>query len=416
MHMSLIKGVLLVFFIPVCFAQAERLYPVEYRVQFAPNESLAYVTLTLRNSGLVNYINFNLAKSLCDDFESKSSLTREGERIIWRPEGKKAVLHYRCKINQLRSHNNGQKSYDAYMTSDWAIFRGDDLVPPAKVRAKKGASSDARLIFDLPNGWGSVNTGWRRIKNKNEFVIQNPQRNFDRPTGWMIAGKIGTRRAYLEAGKKELSRISVSAPLNSSLRRMDILTFTQMVWPQFERAFITMPKSILVVGADDPFWRGGLSAGNSLYVHADRPIVSENGTSTLLHELVHMVTGIHGQKNNDWIAEGLAEYYGIELLLRSGGMNEKRHKKILQELKLRTKGVKSLRVGYANGAVTAAAVLLFADLSREIRTSSNQRYSLDDLVQRLMSLDRRVSDKDLKAIFEQLTGDSTKVLQTKLLK
>ena len=49
-----------------------------------------------------------------------------------------------------------------------------------------------------------------------------------------------------------------------------------------------------VVGAADPMWRGGLSASNSLFLHADRPLISENGTSTLVHELTHVITRVRG--------------------------------------------------------------------------------------------------------------------------
>src|SRR5690606_26023869 len=108
------------------------------------------------------------------------------------------------------------------------------------------------------------------------------------------------------------------------MRRMDVLTLLTFTWPELRAVFPRDPDKLLIVGAGDPMWRGGLSAGNSLYMHADRPLVSENGTSSLLHELVHVVGRIYGKERSDWISEGLAEYYAIELLRRAGGLSDDR--------------------------------------------------------------------------------------------
>ncbi len=103
---------------------------------------------------------------------------------------------------------------------------------------------------------------------------------------------------------------------------MDILTLLTFVWPEVQSVFPRDPKKLLIVGAGDPMWRGGLSGPNSLYMHADRPLVSENGTSSLVHELVHVFSRISDADRSDWISEGLAEYYAIELMRRAGGMSE----------------------------------------------------------------------------------------------
>jgi hypothetical protein len=42
----------------------------------------------------------------------------------------------------------------------------------------------------------------------------------------------------------------------------------------------------------------------SLFLHPDRPLISENRTSTLLHELVHIALGVRGDEESDWIVEG----------------------------------------------------------------------------------------------------------------
>jgi len=130
------------------------------------------------------------------------------------------------------------------------------------------------------------------------------------------------------------------------------------------------PAKLLVVGAGDPMWRGGLSAPNSYFMHADRPLVSENGTSSLVHELVHVFSRISDTDNSDWISEGIAEYYAIEVMRRAGGLSEDRYQKVREHLIKWSKPVKSLRTETSTGPVTARAVLLLQELDREIRQAT----------------------------------------------
>jgi len=177
------------------------------------------------------------------------------------------------------------------------------------------------------------------------------------------------------------------------------------------------PAKLLVVGAGDPMWRGGLSAPNSYFMHADRPLVSENGTSSLVHELVHVFSRISDTDNSDWISEGIAEYYAIEVMRRAGGLSEDRYQKVREHLIKWSKPVKSLRTETSTGPVTARAVLLLQELDREIRqaTKDGQQRSLDDVARGLMRMDK-ASTKDFIEITENVMGRSSKVLDTRLLR
>jgi predicted metalloprotease with PDZ domain len=166
-------------------------------------------------------------------------------------------------------------------------------------------------------------------------------------------------------------------------------------------------------------WRGGLSASNSLFLHSDRPLVSENGTSPLLHELTHMVTRISGAStantNDDWIAEGLAEFYSFELLYRADGMTKSRRSKIIKNLAKWGAEVKHLRKSKSTGPVTARAVVLLDELDKEIRKRSNNKYSIDDVTRDLMKT-RKVSLDDLHNSVEKLIGPKIDALNSSLLK
>ena len=117
----------------------------------------------------------------------------------------------------------------------------------------------------------------------------------------------------------------------------------------------------------------------------------------------------------DWISEGLAEYYAIELVRRAGGMSEDRYQAIRKKLMGWSKKVDSLRTDDSTGPVTARAVLLLQELDREIRKNTDNQRSLDDVTRGLMRLDK-ASTKDFIEISENVMGRGSEVLDSKLLR
>lgn len=387
-------------------AAAQRV-DLDYRVRFLPESDQAEVTLTLERGQALRYLDFSLGdQGYYSDFQAQGEWQQTSpERGVWRPQEGKAQLSYRVKV----SHPRASGRFDARMTPDWALLRGDDLVPAAKINVESGVELVSRLQFELPEGWKGVETGWPRI-GKHRFRIDNPERRFDRPTGWILAGKLGTRRATL--GKTD---VTVAAPVGEGVRRMDILTLLTFVWPHAQAVFPREPDKLLIVGAGDPMWRGGLSAPNSLYMHRDRPLVSENGTSSLVHELVHVFSRISDTERSDWITEGIAEFYAIELMRRAGGMSDDRYQKVREQLTRWSRKVTTLRGERSSGPITARAVLLLQELDAEIRKTSGGQRSLDDVTRGLMRLDK-ASTKDFVQISENVLGGKSRVLDTRLLR
>jgi predicted metalloprotease with PDZ domain len=376
-------------------------------VKFLPETDQAEVSLTLEKGEVVQKLAFNLgSKGYYSDFSADGTWTQDGpESGTWLPGKGKSSLTYKVRI----SHPRANDTFDARMTPDWALLRGDDLVPSARLSKDDKVELVARLQFELPKGWNGIETGWPKV-GENKFRIDNPSRQFDRPTGWILAGKIGSRRAQL--GDTD---VTVAAPVGEGMRRMDILTLLTFVWPEAQAVFPRDPAKLLIVGANDPMWRGGLSAPNSIFFHADRPLVSENGTSSLVHELVHVFSRIRDTDKSDWISEGLAEYYAIELVRRAGGMSEDRYQAIRKKLMGWSKKVDSLRTDDSTGPVTARAVLLLQELDREIRKNTDNQRSLDDVTRGLMRLDK-ASTKDFIEISENVMGRGSEVLDSKLLR
>jgi predicted metalloprotease with PDZ domain len=403
LHALLFAALLLV----CSVASARSEYGVDYTVQFLPQSGQAQVTIKLTPGEVgARRLRLTMPEDRYTAVSGDGEVVRKGAMVTWTPlRDKPSKLRYRYRID----HQRRDGGYDARITDDWVIVRGDDLVPSARVSASKGADSRVRLRFVLPKGWSNVDTPFLRSRDGKSFVVVNPERRFDRPIGWIIAGAVGTRREFL--GDTE---ISVAGPKGDVIRRNDMLAFFNNLVPEFERAFGKLPPKLLIVSAGDPMWRGGLSGPRSLFLHADRPLISENGTSTLTHELTHVITRIRGADGDDWIAEGLAEFYSIELLRRAGLLSPARADKAQEWMARHGRGIKSLSANRSHGPRTARAVQLFRELDAEIRKRSKNKHSLDDVVRALIPL-REVSREDLGEQVAELTGAPSAVLATPLL-
>ncbi len=389
-----------------CGEAAVRSYDAEFVVEFLPSDAKARITLKIfPGEGSVKQMNFKMRASRYSDIKGDGKIERIDNRVLWIVPKKGGTLSYLYDINHQRQ-NDG---YDALITDKWAIVRGDDLFPPVKVITSRNTDSSVRLKFKLPTGWSNAETPYVLSRDKKSFVIVNPKRKFDRPVGWIIAGEVGTRRDYLDGVE-----VVVAAPRGESMRRMDVIAFSNLIMPKMRSAFINLPPKILIVGAGDPMWRGGLSAPRSMFLHAERPMISENSTSSLVHELTHVVTRIRGQKGDDWITEGIAEFYSLELMRRAGIITERRYKKAKEFAKSYGSKISSLRTSDSSGSRTARAVVLLISLDAEIRKRTDGSRTIDDLTQKLIEIGR-VNTDDIINICERLIGGKAETLKTKLL-
>ncbi|MCU1770396.1 hypothetical protein [Pseudomonas sp. 13B_3.2_Bac1] len=381
---------------------------LDYHVRLLPQSDQAEVRLTLAKGDAVRSLDFDLGDgSHYSDFKADGQwqLTPGKEaRGLWRPSGDKASLTYRVSI----SHGRKSGSFDTRLTPNWALLRGDDLVPPARLDQQDGVELVSRLQFELPNGWQSVETAWPRI-GKNKFRIDNPSRLFDRPTGWMLAGHLGSRRTRL--GETE---VTVTSPQGQGMRRMDVLTLLTFIWPQVQAVYPRHPSKLLIVGANDPMWRGSLGAHESIYLNAHLPLVSESGSSALVRELAQVFGRINDEHRSDWISEGFAEYYAIELVRRAGGMSDERYQALQAKLNRDSQKVTTLRGEQISPAQIAKAVVVLQELDREIRLKTRNKRSLDDVLRGAMHLGT-VDTKAFVQLAEGVLGESSKVLDSALL-
>jgi hypothetical protein len=404
LRLALVVG-LLALGLPVWAAKKVDL---DYHVRLLPQSDQAEVRLTLAQGSAVRSLDFDLG-----DGSHYSDIKADGQwqltpgkpvRGVWLPSAGKASLTYRVRI----SHGRKSGSFDTRMTPTWALMRGDDLVPAARLDQQDGIELVSRLEFELPSGWKSVETAWPRI-GKNRFRIDNVSRLFDRPTGWMLAGHLGSRRTRL--GETE---VTVASPRGQGMRRMDVLTLLTFVWPQVQAVFARHPTKLLIVGANDPMWRGSLAAHESIYLNTRLPLVSESGTSAVVRELAQVFGRINDRQRSDWISEGFAEFYAIELVRRAGGMSDERYESLHRKLVKDGQKVTTLRGEQMSPAQVSKAVLLLQELDREIRLQTRNKRSLDDVLRGAMRLGS-IDTKEFVQLADSVIGESSKVLDTELL-
>lgn len=379
-------------------------YDAHYRVEAQPASRTLRVELRLSGEKLPGRLVFSIDPNRHRNFTSTDTVEVAGNEVTWRPLGKYSRLYYDFSVNHERSPDR----FDSLMTSEWAVFRADKLVPRARVTAVKGLESRATLEFALPPGWTSASA--YPTASEGHLRIDDASRRFDRPQGWMVVGKLGKRSELIG----DIQTI-VAAPVAESARRQDMLSFLNWNLPHLEKVFPQFPRRLLVVAAGDPMWRGGLSGPASLFIHSDRPLISENRTSTLLHELVHVAMRIHGDEESDWIIEGLAEYYSIETLRRSGGIGKQRYKEAMERLEKWGGRSINLFTAESSGATTARAVIALRDADTEIRSLTGNKASLDDVARELAANGGSVNLEKLQATAQKIAGKPLKSLDRALL-
>ncbi len=386
------------------YTPAKRMYRLDYLFTIDPGkderEALVRIKVS-KNAKLLRSVRFRFDPKRFRDFKADGDLEVGGKRLRWKPPKGGGELAYRVTINHKRGASD---AYDALFTPQWALLRGDDLVPPATVRALKNAESRAYLTFELPKQW-TAEVPYKRFASGRYRVLQ-ARRKFDRPVGWMVAGKLGVRLETISDRK-----ITVAGPTGNGVSRQDMLAFLNWNLPHLIEIFPRFTNRLLIVSAGDPLWRGGLSGPRSLYIHANQSLISENGTSVLLHELVHVAMRIRAVPPDDWIVEGLAEFYALKIMRRSGTITKNRYAIAHQALSDWGKDVASLRQPHASGAVTAKAVGVFRALDQEIRKRTKGQHNLDDVARELASDYRKpVTLKKLREVAERIAGGSLKAL------
>ncbi len=369
-------------------------YRLRYEAQLLPAQGTASVRLRVaQDQWLLREVSFRYDPERHFSFEASGELVTEEDRLVWTVPAAGGELRYTVRID----HTRDPARYDARCTPRFALFRGEDLFPSLRSRRLKEAQGDFAFRLRVPPDWEVVTPYSARADG--DFTISERDRGVDQPKGWILAGELRVLREEVEG-----MAVTIAHPTGDAFRGRDLVALLRWVAPELRAIFGRLPQRLTIVGADDPMWRGGLSAPNSIFLHSDLPLIDPAWTSPLLHELIHVLTRARSVGDGDWIVEGLAEYYALELLRRSGTIGDETHREALARLERRGSRVESLAGETASRAVTARAVSVFAELDRSLRRESGGVRDLDDVVRALQRDPDAVEPERFRALVTAIAG------------
>lgn len=332
--------------------------------------------------------------------------TGDGEIVLkqgqlrWEPPATGGTLRYQVTLSHRRQGKNAAGN-DAWVGEQFAVFRGEDAFPIRAWRRSKDSGLTGELLVRRPDNWRLITPYLPDALGR--MAIRNPGKRLARPIGWITAGDLGTRRDTIAD-----IEITVTAPRGERMERVGMLGLLRWTLPQLVQQLATAesrPRYISIVAAGSPLWLGALSAPNSIFVHTDRPLISENGTSTIVHEMVHvLLADLDTPRDQDWIDEGLAEYLSLRALKDSGTISAVRYEATIAEFRRWGSAVTSLQATSSTGPVTARAVTVFADLDTELRKAGRNGQSLAVVIRGLLESTRRVDLATLRLAARRVLG------------
>ena len=365
-------------------------YDLHYSLTPDPSDGTVEVSVSLRQSrNLLREMSFAI-NSRISDVRGDGVVQVGDDRVSWQPPPRGGALMWKVQVR----HERGAGAFDALLGSDWGIFRAEDVIPRARTRTLKGAWSNTAMSFELPAGW-SVITEYSSLREP--IRVQRDDRRFDQPAGWIAMGSLGVRRDTIAD-----VRVAIAAPEGHGARRLDMLALLNWTLPELLEILPDSMSRLTVITAGDPMWRGGLSAPASLFLHADRPLISENGTSLLLHEVMHTALSMRAVDGYDWIVEGLAEFYSIELLRRGRAISARRAERAFEQQAEWATEAAALCGSASSGATTALAVTVFRALDQQLAAATDGVDSLDSLLPSLA--ETRIDLETLTALSSDLAG------------
>jgi hypothetical protein len=384
---------------PQAAGPAVETFGIDYIVTVPPDDSRRVrVTWVLAGIDEIRLIRLVLRHDGFSNVRASGRLVREGSRLTWRPGSPYARLSYTVDLTRRRGDRD---AHDSFAAADWLLTRAQRLFPETRVTFHPGErrppEARARLLLRLPAGWESAVAAQRL--GHDAYRIEEPGKRFDRPRGWMLFGRI-TRQTRTLGG----TEVTVATTPGSALDVPGLFGLYRRVLPLVTDLLGRVPPRLVVVSAGDPMWRGGLSGEDSLFVHGGLPLRSGDRTSTYVHELVHTVRPLRPAADARWIAEGLAEYYALELPRRVGRLGPRGFSRGLRSFARSGRWDLDFTQSADQAVLNNSAPLVFYALDREIRRASGGRQSLDDVVRALGALPRPLTTAAFIAAARGVTG------------
>ena len=363
---------------PWAAAQGKPTFAVDYIVTIsAKNPKLARVRWELAGIDEIEELRLRFRGHPIKKLRASGRLDTDAEGARWIPGGPYGHLSYVVAIDQPRGQSG---KFDSYAGSSWIVTRARQLFPKISMtftpRSTAGARSRSRLIFRLPPGWQSA-APFPRL-DSHTYELRDDHSVLVRPRGWLACGD-------LHLAHEEIADIMVqiaSAP-GTTVAADRIFEFLNPTLPRLKKLLRAGTQPLLIVSAPDPMWHGGISGAHSFFIHGQRPLRTADKTSPYLHELFHVLQPYKAGTDADWIAEGLAEYYSLELQRRAGLIDAESFARALQSFERYGKWNVDLGTQRDNAATNNSAPLVMYALDQRIQHATSGRMKLDDVVSRL---------------------------------
>ena len=339
-------------------------------------------------------------------FEGSGTIERRRDEVLWWPSGPYAHLRYSAALNHRYAAGKG---YDSYAGDGWVLTRTSALFPHSAVSFRSEIEpepeSRARLVFRLPAAWDAVTV--MPPDGPHRFIVESAG-HFDHPRGWLMLGHF--RRTDVTVGG---TAVTIAATPLGTLAPARVLALLEQALPLTSTLFGYAPARLLIVIAPDPMWRGGLSGEESFYMHGDRPLQTPDRTSPYLHELFHVIAPFRPAPDAHWVAEGLAEFYSVELQRRIGRLDEQGYARALRLFARYGLWGHDFTRDHDHAIRSNSAPLVLCALDRRVRVVTGQQRGLDDVVAtlakeggvvstaRFLGVVRRVAGKSFGAFFRR---------------
>jgi predicted metalloprotease with PDZ domain len=317
-------------------------------------------------------------------------------------------------------------SYEVLLNHDESAFSWNDEIPygredcvfwTGRALFILSDTHDISVHFDIPTGW-RVTTPWQSIKSQNNsFSVKD---EVDLAESFILAG---THIESQVSMKDTELLIAIGGWLKES---MQILQETVKKFPEpFTKLFHGAPKGRMLIILNPFNEKDSLTGsifGRCVSALGGYPLTIENKTKWVhffAHEFFHIWNGgtIRYAKQEYWFSEGFTEYYSYVMLARLGLISEQ---DFLNSLAVAFKeylaksGQISIRCAENENLFTFPLIydggrLFAASLDIKIRKYTNNRKSLDDLMQQMFQefgeTGSKYSMKDVIRIANSISGN-----------
>ncbi len=374
-------------------------FSIDYIVTIsATNPHLARVRWELQGIHEVEELRLDFRARSVKKLRGSGSIEGNAQGARWRPGGPYGHLSYTVAIDHLRGTSG---KFDSYASRNWILTRARQLFPKTTIRvspqAEATTKSRARLIFRLPSGWRSAAPFTRLAADAFELPEEN--KILARPRGWLVLGEI-------ELAHEEIADIMVqiAAVPGGALPADKIFELLSPTLPALKKLLNATPSNLLIARGPDPMWRGGISGAFSCFLHSDRPLRTPDQTSPYLHELFHVLQPNPAAADADWIMEGLAEYYSVELQRRAGLLDTDQFARALRLFERHGEWNVDLTTQRDSAATNNSAPLVMYALDQRIQHATAGKKRLDDVVSLLAQQGGSIDSERFRQAASRISG------------